>query len=213
MRRSDETPLQSKRMEDIHHLPRLPRPYYQAFAVVHWTITLEPRAQGWLDASFHAHFRELLLHASAREGLFCPTYVLMPDHLHLLWMGLRLASDQINAMRFLRKYLQLELTRRGSSAAPPFELQKQAHDRVLREEERKRGAFASACLYVLNNPVRADLVKQPRDWPSLGAVVPGYPDVYPLDEGFWPLFWKLYAQHREPGNPPLLPPFWVSSPL
>jgi REP element-mobilizing transposase RayT len=183
-------------MEDMHHLPRLPRPYYQAFTVVHWTITLEHRAQGWLDVSFHAHFRELMLHAGAREGLFCPTYVLMPDHIHLIWMGLRLASDQINGMRFLRKYLQLELTRRNSSAAPPLELQKQAHDTVLREEERKRGAFASTCFYVLNNPVRAGLVSHPRDWPWLGAVLPGYPDVHPLDDDFWPLFWKLYEQHR-----------------
>src|SRR5437667_12015037 len=99
-------------MEDMHHLPRLPRPYYQAFAVVHWTVTLETRATGWLDTLFHAHFRELLLHVGVREGLFCPAYVLMPDHMHLVWMGLKLASDQINGMRFLRKYLQVELTRR-----------------------------------------------------------------------------------------------------
>src|SRR5438477_12992430 len=82
-------------IEDMHRLPRLPRPYCQAFAVVHWTITLETRATGWLDALFHAHFRELLLHVGAREGLFCPAYVLMPDHMHLVWMGLKLASDQI----------------------------------------------------------------------------------------------------------------------
>jgi hypothetical protein len=50
-------------------------------------------------------FSRTVAHASAREGLFCPTYVLMPDHLHLIWMGLKLASDQINGMRFLRKYL------------------------------------------------------------------------------------------------------------
>jgi REP element-mobilizing transposase RayT len=168
---------------------------------------LEDRAQGWLDAAFHAHFRELLLHASAREGLFCPSYVLLPDHIHLVWMGLRLASDQTNGMRFVRTYLQLEFTRRNSTAALALKLQKQAHDTVLREEERKRGAFASACFYVLNNPVRKGLVTQPRDWPSLGAIVPGYPDVYPLEEDFWLLFWKLYEQHREPGNPPPLPPF------
>jgi len=102
----------------MHHLPRLPRPYYQAFAVVHWTITLEDRTQGWLDALFHAQFRELLLHAASRQGLFCPTYILMPDHMHLVWMGLRLASDQINGMRFFRKYLQLEFSRRESASAP-----------------------------------------------------------------------------------------------
>src|SRR5436309_10089980 len=94
-------------MEGMHHLPRLPRRYYQAFAVVHWTITLEHRAVRWLDGPFHTQFRGLLLHAAAREALFCPVYVLMPDHLHLVWMGLNLASDQINAMRCLRKYLQI----------------------------------------------------------------------------------------------------------
>src|SRR5437762_1625007 len=115
-------------MDDMHHLPRLPRPYYQAFAVVHWTITVEDRATGWLDAPFHTCFRELLLHAAAREALFCPAYVLMSDHLHLVWMGLKLASDQINAMRFLRKHLQIEFTSRNPPDAPPYELQKQSHD-------------------------------------------------------------------------------------
>lgn len=191
----------------MHHLPRLPQEYYQAFAAVLWTITLELRATGWLDAAFHTQFRELLLHAAAREGLFCPVYVLMPDHIHLLWMGLRLSSDQRNAMRFLRRFLQVELTRRDAPGHPPRRLQKQSHDSVLREEARKRGAFASTCFYILNNPVRAERVAHPRDWPWLGAIVPGFPDLDPLDEGFWPLFWKLYQEHREPGNPPRPPPF------
>ena len=73
----------------MRHLPRLAPEFYRGFAVVHWTITLERRATGWLDDLFHLHFRELLLHAAARQGLLCPAYVLMPDHIHLLWMGLR----------------------------------------------------------------------------------------------------------------------------
>jgi REP element-mobilizing transposase RayT len=173
---------------------------------VHWTITLES-PPGWLDASFHALFRELLLHAAARERLFCPAYVLMPDHMHLVWMGLSLSSDQINGMRFLRKYLQVELTRRSSPGGLQFELQKQSHDNVLREEERTHGAFASVCFYILDNPVRAGLVTSASEWPWIGAVLPGYPDVHPLDKDFWELFWKLHQQHREPGDPPRLPPF------
>ena len=51
-------------------------------------------------------FRELMLHAAAREGLACPVYCLMPDHIHLVWMGLRRNSDQINGMAFLRTYLE-----------------------------------------------------------------------------------------------------------
>jgi REP element-mobilizing transposase RayT len=194
-------------MVDIYHLPRLPRPYYQAFAAVHWTITLELRATGWLDDSFHGRFRELLLHTAAREALFCPAYVLMPDHIHLLWMGVKLDSDQIDGMRFLRKHLQVEFTKRDSPGRLPLQLQKQSHDNVLREEERKRGAFASVCFYILDNPVRAGLVANASEWTWNGAALPGYPDVHPLETDFWPLFWKLYMDHRQHANLPALPPF------
>lgn len=64
-------------------LPRLQREFYLGAAVVFWTLTLEHRAQGWLDVSFHARFRELMLHAAARSHLLCSAYCLMPDHLHL----------------------------------------------------------------------------------------------------------------------------------
>ena len=61
-----------------------------------------------------------MLHAAAREGLFCPVYCLMPDHLHLVWMGLRLDTDQLNGMAFLlpgmianlRSLLRRQLDRR-----------------------------------------------------------------------------------------------------
>jgi hypothetical protein len=183
-----------------HHLPRLAPEFYRGFAVVQWTLTLEHRATGWLDDLFHAHFRELLLHAAAREGLFCPAYVLMPDHLHLVWLGLRTTTDQRNAMKFLRKHLAIALARRAP-AGVGFELQKQAHDSVLRERDRERGAFQKSCFYLLDNPCRARLVRHPRDWPHLGAVIPGYPFLHPLDADFWELFWKLYAKEREPLPP------------
>jgi len=139
--------------------------------MVHWTITLEDRAKGWLNDLFHFHFRELLLHAAAREGLFCPAYVLMPDHMHLIWMGLNVNSDQRNTMKFLRKHLSTELAR-CSQTGTEFGLQKQSHDNVLREKDRVRGAFAKTCFYVLDNPRRNGLVGHPKDWPYLGAVIP-----------------------------------------
>jgi hypothetical protein len=180
-----------------HHLPRLDPGFYQGFAVVHWTITLEHRATGWLDELFHLRFRELLLHAATREGLFCPVYVLMPDHMHLIWMGLRVDTDQRNAMRFLRKHLAAELACRSPTGVE-FELQKQSHDNVLREDDRLRGAFEKTCFYVLNNPCRKELVKHPRDWRFLGAMVSGYPFLHPLADDFWEQFWKLYQLNREP---------------
>src|SRR5437016_4804441 len=106
------------------HLPRLERQSYRGDAVVFWTNTVEQRLRGWLTPEFHYTFREIMLHAAAREKLFCPVYCLMPDHLHILWMGMSHDSDQRNAIVFVRKYLQPALSHGR-------EWQHQAHDHVL----------------------------------------------------------------------------------
>jgi REP element-mobilizing transposase RayT len=194
---------------DLHSLPRLERSCYQAFAAVHWTMRVEPPIPGWLTDHFHRDFRVLLLHACVREQLFCPAYCLMPDHFHLMWLGLSRESDQLNGMKFLRTYLNRLLAgtriedRKSAADSRPqpqakWKLQPQAHDHVLREEEREQDAFARVCFYILANPVRAELATSEPDWPFSGTVVPGYPDLYPFQEDFWELFWKLYGKHREP---------------
>ena len=172
------------------YLPRLPREHYQSDAVIHWTMPVAQRGTGWLNESFHARFREIMLHAAAREGLFCPTYCLMPDHIHLVWMGLRRDSDQRNGMKFLREHVGTLLR--------PHRFQHQAHDHILREEQRRRNVFATVCFYILDNPRRAKLVTRPKDWSYAGALVPGFPEMYLLEEDFWPLFWKLYHVARAP---------------
>jgi REP element-mobilizing transposase RayT len=170
------------------NLPRLLRHHYQGYAAVLWTLTMEGRARGWLGPTIHAQFRELLLHAAVREEVWCPSYCLMPDHIHLVWIGMTAESDQLNGMRFLRRQLNPFLE--------PCHFQHQAHDRVLREEDRQRGAFARVCFYVLSNPVRARLAGGIEDWPFSGALIPGYPDVHPAESHYWETFWKLHDEHR-----------------
>jgi hypothetical protein len=187
-----QRPIKSLRdpLNRAFNLPRLPREYYQADAVVFWTLTVFDRAKGWLTPEFHKSFRELMLHAAAREGLVCPIYCLMPDHLHLVWMGLRLDSDQINGMAFLRTYLEPELS--------PRKFQPQAQDEVLRAEQRKRNAFAKVCFYIAANPVRADLIAEKEVWPFTGCLIPGYPKLNPQVEDFWPKFWRIYSKLLQP---------------
>lgn len=187
---SQPNPLGDRGINRLFHLPRLPREYYQGDAVIHWTLPIAMRQTGWLDVTFHARFREVMLHAAAREGLFSPTYCLMPDHLHLIWMGLRFDTDQRNGMKFLREHL--------GPALRPHRFQHLAHDHVLRTHERKRNAFAAVCSYILENPFKAELVGQGEPWPFSGAVVPGYPSLHPAQEDFWPKFWKLYLTARAP---------------
>jgi len=173
----------------MFYLPRLAREYYQGDAVVHWTLSVAQRQSGWLDEHVHCAFRELMLHTATREGFFCPTYCLMQDHLHLVWMGLRADSDQLNGMAFLRTYLEPRIGK----------FQHQAHDHVLKDEERRRNAFIRVCNYILENPLRAELVKKPSEWAFSGGIVPGYPILHPLEEDFWPKFWKLYGAAKLPG--------------
>ena len=79
---------------------------------------------------------------------------------------------------------------------------------MLRAEQRRKDAFAIACRYDLENPVRAGLVVSAQDWRFSGAVVPGYPVLHPCAADYWPKFWRLFAKARQPeaGNI-VRPPF------
>lgn len=35
------------------------------------------------------------------------------------------------------------------------------------------------------------------DWRFSGAVVPGYPNLHPLQLDYWEKFWPIYAKKRE----------------
>jgi putative transposase len=173
-------------------LPRLAPVWYRGTAVVFWTYTVENRATGWLDPCFHSGFREHMMHALVREQLLCPVYTLMPDHVHVMWMGVSAESDQRHASAFFRQRLE--------SLLAPHRWQRQPHDHVLREDERKRGAFASTCHYIAENPVRGALVQSAAHWPYTGCVVPGYPELHPLADDFWAKFWRFYSAAVDRGR-------------
>jgi putative transposase len=183
------------------YLPRLSREHYKGDAVVLWTLTILHRATGWLDESFHHYFRELTFHSLAREALVCPIYCLMPDHLHLIWMGLSRESDQFNAMAFLRTHLEPKLA--------PHKLQSQSHDHILRQDERKRNGFAKVCSYIAENPVRAKLAARDA-WRFTGCVLAGYPTLNFFQDDYWPKFWRIYYRLKHPDaakvtKPPIQP--------
>ena len=167
---------------------RLSQAHYQGRAFVLWNMTVEERATGWLSPEFHLRFRELQLHTLARHGLMCPMYCLMPDHMHLFWIGLSAQSDQHLAARFLRRHLNDLLASCGAS------LQKQAWDLVLQEREREQGAVSATMFYIAENPVRKHLVTNARQWPFSGVHVPGYPQLDWRSDGFLERLWRIHAQ-------------------
>jgi putative transposase len=180
---SDPTP----EPERHDYLRRLPAECYRGRAAVHWSMTIEDRKTGWLMPIFYYKFRELLTHAAFRYSFCCPIYCLMPDHIHMLWLGLTDRADQLLAARYVRRPLNRVLEKLG------VRFQLQGYDHVLREDERQPDAFEAVVEYIARNPERAGLVSTDgfRSYPYTGCLVPGYPDLSPWQPGFWPLFWRL----------------------
>ena len=175
--------------ENKQRLSRLPAEYYQGLAWVHWTLTIEKRRTGWLDARFLYKFRELLTHACFRSQIACPIFTLMPDHMHLLCCGLASCSDQRNAMKRLRADTNEALRRIG------FELQLQPYDHVLREQELELKAIESVVDYIARNPERKKLVPIDgfAEYPYTGCLLPGYPQIRLFEPTSWDTIWRTLS--------------------
>ena len=188
-------------MPNRDHLARLPREYYLDQAIVHWTHTIRDRNQGWLTPVFLYRFRELLTHSMFRYGIACPLFCLMPDHIHMIWMGLVDGTDQLNATKHFRSRCEDSLERIG------FSLQDQSYDHVLTDEERRPEAFEQICDYIARNPERAGLV--PIDgyaqYKYTGCLIPGYPELRPFDPSFRTSLDKIISYLRKHGLQQLHP--------
>ncbi|HVW01765.1 MAG TPA: hypothetical protein VHB77_15545, partial [Planctomycetaceae bacterium] len=173
----------------------LPPEFYRGQAYVHLSLTMEDRATGWLTPALHCAFREVLAHTMFRFGLCCPIYCCMPDHMHLLWVGIADDSDQRRAMRYFRRQM--------APALDTFNVrfQSQGYDHVLRNEERTESAFEAVAEYIARNPERKQLVAQDgwRSYPYTGSLVPGYPELNPGESAYWQRFWKVYSHLRHRG--------------
>ena len=171
------------------YLKRLPAEYYRGQAYVHWSMAMHDRKTGWLGPVFYYKFRELLTHALFRYGLCCPIFCCMPDHIHMLWLGILSGSDQRVAMQHFRKHVNSVLRKSNT------QLQDQPYDHVLKDEQRKEEAFTSLADYIARNPERAGLV-EPDGYASYAftsCLIPGYPELKPFQHDYWPRFWRAYS--------------------
>ncbi|WP_372722704.1 hypothetical protein [Novipirellula sp.] len=170
-------------------LKRLPPEYYRGFAWVHWTLTIQNRRVGWLDARFLYKFREVLTHVGFRDQIACPVFCLMPDHIHLLWCGLAQESDQQIAMKRLRKDTNDCLKRIG------YVLQLQSFDHVLIDDEREQWMIEAVIEYIARNPERKGLVPidEFASYPYTGCLIPGYPQMRLFQGEGWDELWRTVA--------------------
>jgi REP element-mobilizing transposase RayT len=180
---------------DDSYLKRLDPEFYRGQAYVHWSLTIHDRKQGWLKPIMLYKFRELLTHTMFRYGVCCPIFVLMPDHFHMMWIGILEESDQRPAMKHFRTRLNETL------AVLDCKLQAQPYEDVLKEDERQEHAFYEICNYIARNPERAGLVEIDKyaDYKYSGCIVPGYPEMKLFNRDSWPRFWRAYSYLNKNG--------------
>jgi putative transposase len=143
--------------------PRFPGFDYAGFNRYFITICADQRAPVFLDIEFGQFVAAQFLIFAERFGFELIAYCVMPDHMHGLLAG---QSDDSFLEPCLRRYKQFtgydwkherrHLTRLW---------QEGFHDRILRDNDPTEGVIR----YILENPVRAGLVNDPREYPLVGA--------------------------------------------
>ena len=142
--------------------PRLATFDYTGLYHYSLTICTADRRQEFLYPPIVSEVLEGIARAADLERFAVLAFCFMPDHLHLLVAGTALDSDGrrfIAQMKRLTGYRHLQTHGRRL-------WQRSAWDHVLRNDE----DVWTTLRYILANPVRANLVRHPLDYPFLGSL-------------------------------------------
>jgi REP-associated tyrosine transposase len=123
------------------------------------------------------------LREASRANLFgVYSYCFMPEHLHLELAG---QSDHAQLAAMMRAFKGLASARAREGGIRNL-WQKGFYDHVLRPRENEN----AVAWYIFNNPVRKNLIADPRSWPYSGS---------------WMFDWKRAVAPPQPFVPPWKP--------
>ncbi len=144
-----------------NHPPRMPREYYVGEQTVAFTAVTENRARYFTSPE---RVEPLIAHLERAASLFdcvIPIYCFMPDHLHVMFTGLRDHSDTLEAMTRFKLLSGLWFKRKNLDG-----WQYSFHDHVVMGSRDWR----SHARYISQNPVRWGLVTDPFAYPYTGTI-------------------------------------------
>jgi putative transposase len=139
---------------------RLPDHRYEGCVAVAFTACLKSRDPYFTTQDVVDPHREVLAEETLRAGCVAYGYCFMPDHLHVVLLGI---ADHARPKDAFIRFKQRSGFLLGKNSAA---WQKSFYDHVLRDT----ADTPRQVLYVLNNPVRAGLVSDPREYPFSGAI-------------------------------------------
>ena len=141
---------------------RLPKEYYLG-RTVSFTVCVKSRMHVLNSAiAFHG-MRQLLFEAVEYHQCNLILFLFMPDHLHCILQGVEHDSDVLSAMKRFKQRSGYWMRRAGTH----FKWQKGFFDHILRTET----DLQKHIRYILQNPVRAELVQCWSDYAWKGSNV------------------------------------------
>ena len=141
---------------------RLNHDIYHGNRAYSLTICTDNRQKHFLNATTVTTCIDILRQIS--KPLFeIYAYCFMPDHLHLLIVAMQ---ENVDLIRFIKDFKQQTGFHFKQESGSPL-WQKSYYDHVLRKDEDLR----TVARYILNNPVRAGLVKDFQEFHFMGSFV------------------------------------------
>ncbi len=154
---------------------RLPREFYRGEIAIAFTLCIADRKPLFQsDAAMGTQakacgysgvvpiFVSLLKKISQKGGCIVPVYCFMPDHVHLIIQGMSPSSDLWEVVVSFKQQSGYWLAKNQRT----FYWQKNFYDHILRPDE----DLAAQVRYVIDNPVRAGLVKRWEEYPYSGSI-------------------------------------------
>jgi putative transposase len=141
--------------------PRMPREYYVGEQTVAFTAVTDRRLRIFSKAETIAPLVERLGVAAKKFDCVIPIYCFMPDHLHVMFTGLRDHSDTLAAMTRFKLLSGLWFERKKLDG-----WQGSFHDHVVMGHRDWR----SHARYIANNPIRWGLATDPFEYSFTGTI-------------------------------------------
>ena len=142
---------------------RLDPEIYKGERPVSFTLCIKNKDEFFTDYKQFNMFNEILLNELESFDCSAFVYLFMPDHIHMTLRGNKSDSD-------IKKCIDMFKQKSGyllSKNFPHIKWQKDYYDHVLRSKEN----LDIHIKYILNNPVRAGLVKYWKQYPFKGSSI------------------------------------------
>ncbi len=142
---------------------RLPAECYRGFVAAAFTICLKDRSQVITRKEIVVPCSEILIAESIRADCDVLAYTFMPDHCHILLQGNSESADTLRAVRQFKQKSGYWLSKNHGE----IQWHKSFYDRILRTS----GERDIQIRYILENPVRKNIIGDWKEYPWKGSTV------------------------------------------